>query len=47
VQLLTCAALLFAVHLAAPRRLPQILEEMVKSEMGLDMVRVRVRVRVS
>ena len=47
VQLLTCAALLFAVHLAAPRRLPQILEEMVKSEMGLEMVRVRVRVRVS
>ena len=38
VQLLTCTALLPAVHLAAPRRLlPQILEEMVKSEMGLDM----------
>ena len=37
-QLLTCTALLPAVHLAAPRRLlPQILEEMVKSEMGLDM----------
>ena len=38
VQLLTCTALLPAVHLAASRRLlPQILEEMVKSEMGLDM----------
>ena len=38
VQLLTCTALLPAVHLAAPRRLlPQILEEMVKTEMGLDM----------
>ena len=37
-QLLTCTALLPAVHLAASRPLlPQILEEMVKSEMGLDM----------
>ena len=36
-QLLTCTALLPAVHLAAPHRLLQILEEMVKSEMGLDM----------